>query len=97
MSLLQGTRCTPRDTKLPPYRISLAEMSPELADEFDAFRRFLTVRRMGSSAAPIKEVTAIKYEDMIRGLLGWMHHELKVGVVRPPTTHPAMITPPPRY
>ena len=88
VSLSRGTRCTPRDTKLPKYRISIAQMSPELADEFHAFRRFLTVRRLGSSAAPIKDVTAAKYDDMIRGLLGWMHHELKAGVIRQPDHSP---------
>jgi hypothetical protein len=36
------------------------------------FRRFLTTRRLGSHEAPIKEVTARKYEDHVRGLLGWM-------------------------
>lgn len=57
------------------YRLSEDEMSDALRSEFKAFRRFLTVRRLGSIEAPIKEVTARKYEDQIRGLLGWMRSE----------------------
>jgi hypothetical protein len=40
------TRCTLRDSKLPNYRLSRDKAPQELLDEFDAFRRFLTVRRL---------------------------------------------------
>ena len=35
-------------------------------DELDALRRFLTVRRLGAVDEPIKEVTAMKYEEHLR-------------------------------
>ena len=54
------------------YRLRDSELSDELRAEFVKFRRFLTTRRLGSHEAPIKEVTARKYEDHVRGLLGWM-------------------------
>ena len=54
------------------YRLKHSELCDELRAEFSRFRRFLTTRRLGSHEAPIKEVTARKYEDQIRGLLGWM-------------------------
>ena len=54
------------------YRVRDSEISESLKLEFIKFRRFLTARRLGSREAPIKEVTAKKYEDQIRGLLGWM-------------------------
>ena len=54
------------------YRLPLDECPDALLDEFSRFRRFLTARRLGSSEAPIRDVTAKKYEDHIRGLLGWM-------------------------
>ena len=54
------------------YRLRLDECPDALLDEFSRFRRFLTARRLGSSEAPIRDVTAKKYEDHIRGLLGWM-------------------------
>ena len=73
-----GNAADVRVTRRPPrarmvdYRIPLSECPPELLDEFARFRRFLTARRLGASAPPVKEVTAKKYEDQIRGLLGWM-------------------------
>ena len=54
------------------YRLRESELSDELRAELVRFRRFLTTRRLGSHEAPIKEVTARKYEDHVRGLLGWM-------------------------
>ena len=54
------------------YRLKTSELCDELRAELVRFRRFLTTRRLGSTEAPIKEVTARKYEDQIRGLLGWM-------------------------
>ena len=73
-----GTRVTrrlssPRKAReVGAYRLKPSELSDSLRAEFAKFRRFLTTRRLGSHEAPIKEVTARKYEDQIRGLLGWM-------------------------
>jgi hypothetical protein len=73
-----GTRVTrrlssPRKAReVGAYRLKTSELSDSLRAEFAKFRRFLTTRRLGSHEAPIKEVTARKYEDQIRGLLGWM-------------------------
>ena len=54
------------------YRTHLRSVLRNSSDEFARFRRFLTTRRLGAAAPPVKEVTAKKYEDQIRGLLGWM-------------------------
>ena len=62
----------PARARMVDYRIPISECPPELLDEFARFRRFLTTRRLGAAAPPVKEVTAKKYEDQIRGLLGWM-------------------------
>ena len=74
-----GTRVTRRmssprqkSREVGAYRLKTSELSDSLRAEFARFRRFLTTRRLGSHEAPIKEVTARKYEDQIRGLLGWM-------------------------
>ena len=57
------------------YRLGADEMCDSLKAEFVKFRRFLTTRRLGSHEAPVREVTAKKYEDQLRGLLGWMRLE----------------------
>ena len=59
------------------YRLRRDEMPASLIDELDALRRFLTVRRLGAVDEPIKEVTAMKYEEHLRGLLGWMRSHVK--------------------
>lgn len=62
-------------TKPERYAISLAEMSPALQAEFAAFHRFCTVRFFGAQSEPIAEVTAAKYADHLRGMLGYVHRE----------------------
>lgn len=59
------------------YALSEAEvqLSASLAAELDAFHRFCTVRFFGAQAEPISEVTAAKYADHLRGILGWLHRE----------------------
>ena len=74
-----NTRATrrPDKTSMTDYRLRRDEMPASLIDELDALRRFLTVRRLGAVDEPIKEVTAMKYEDHLRGLLGWMRSHVK--------------------
>ena len=64
----------PARARMVDYRIPISECPPELLDEFARFRRFPhdAGRHSGAAAPPVKEVTAKKYEDQIRGLLGWM-------------------------
>lgn len=50
-------------------------MSPALAAEFKDFHRFHTTRFFGQQGEPIAPVTAAKYADHLRGLLGYMHAE----------------------
>ena len=66
-----ATRVTRRPV-LPSYRIPLSECGEELQKEFKALKRFLTVRRLGPQEGIIAAVTAKKYEDVLRGALGWM-------------------------
>ena len=74
-----NTRATrrPEKTSMADYRLRRDEMPASLIDELDALRRFLTVRRLGAVDEPIKEVTAMKYEEHLRGLLG--HPLLRMG------------------
>ena len=67
----ETTRVTRRPV-LPNYRIPLDECGDELKREFKELRRFLTVRRLGPQEATIANVTAVKYEDVLRGALGWL-------------------------
>ncbi|KAI3437936.1 hypothetical protein D9Q98_000380 [Chlorella vulgaris] len=60
------------------YALSAAEISPALQAEFDAFHRFCTVRHFGAQAEPIAAVTAAKYADHMRAMLGYMHRHLGV-------------------
>lgn len=48
-------------------------MPAALREELAAFHRFMTVRFFGAQQEPIAPVTARKYEDHLRGLLGWLH------------------------
>ena len=65
-------RVTQRPSGLPNYRLPLDACGAELKKQFKAFRKFLTVRRLGPQESPIANVTASKYEDIMRGALGWM-------------------------
>lgn len=55
------------------YALSPGELTPALAEEVAALRRFGTVRFFGAQEDPIAEVTAAKYADHLRGALGWLH------------------------
>ncbi|PRW56953.1 saccharopine dehydrogenase isoform B [Chlorella sorokiniana] len=63
-------RTTPRK-----YALSESELTPALQAEMEALHRFLTVRFFGAQQDPISDVTARKYADHIRGMLGWLHRE----------------------
>lgn len=65
------TRVTRRPV-LPNYRIPLDECGDRLKKEFKELRRFLTVRRLGPQEGTIAVVTSKKYEDVLRGALGWL-------------------------
>ena len=56
-----------------PYALSEAEMSPALRAELEALTAFATQRFFGAQAEPIAPVTAAKYCDHLRGMLGWTH------------------------
>jgi len=68
----ENTRVTRRPVGLPNYRLPLDECGSELKKQFKALKKFLTVRRLGPQETPIASVTANKYEDILRGALGWM-------------------------
>lgn len=50
-------------------------MGDALVAEFNDFFRFHTTRFFGQQSEPIAVVTANKYIDHLRGLLGYMHRE----------------------
>ena len=68
----ESTRVTRRPVGLPNYRLPLDECGSELKKQFKALKKFLTIRRLGPQETPIASVTADKYEDVLRGALGWM-------------------------
>ena len=53
------------------YKLAPAATPPALASELAAFIRFWTVRFPGQQQPPIARVTASKYEDVLRRVLGW--------------------------
>jgi hypothetical protein len=69
---IDATRVTRRPVGLPNYRLRLDDCGAELKKQFKDMRKFLTVRRLGPQEATIAVVTASKYEDVLRGVLGWM-------------------------
>lgn len=58
--------------KITKYSLSKSELSPGLVDELDKLFKFGTERFYGAQADPIAAVTAQKYGDHLRGMLGWM-------------------------
>ena len=68
----ESTRVTSRPVGLPNYRIPLEECGSDLKKQFKALRKFLTVRRLGPQECILAGVTAEKYEDVLRGALGWL-------------------------
>ena len=59
--------------KVIKYSIGKEEMPEKLKTEFADLHRFGTARFFGAQADPIAEVTAYKYADHLRGMLGWLH------------------------
>jgi hypothetical protein len=55
------------------YALKLTEMTESLQKELEALHIFGTKRFFGAQADPIADVTALKYQDHLRGMLGWMH------------------------
>ena len=68
----ESTRVTSRPVGLPNYRIPLEKCGSDLKKQFKALRKFLTVRRLGPQECILAGVTAEKYEDVLRGALGWL-------------------------
>ena len=64
-------------TKAKKYALTFSEMHPELHQDFDNFFKFSTTRFFGQQSDPIAYVTAEKYADHIRGMLGWLHNYCK--------------------
>lgn len=55
------------------YALGKDELTESLKTEFAALHRFGTTKFFGAQADPIEEVTANKYADHLRGMLGWLH------------------------
>lgn len=58
--------------KIYKYSLSKSELSLELAKELEKLFKFGTERFYGAQADPIAAVTADKYADHLRGMLGYM-------------------------
>lgn len=65
-------KVVPRN-RITKYALSYGEMPSRLRDEFSAMHRFGTESFFGAQVEPIAEVTAFKYADHCRGMLGWLH------------------------
>lgn len=59
-------------TKITKYSLSKHELTQSLAKEFEQLFKFGTERFYGAQSEPIASVTAEKYADHIRGMLGYM-------------------------
>ena len=68
---LSVPKVVPR-SKITKYSLSKSELSPGLAREFEKLFKFGTERFYGAQAEPIAAVTAEKYADHIRGMLGYL-------------------------
>lgn len=55
------------------YALSQSELTPELKTSFDALMSYGTERFYGAQVEPIKKVTAEKYADHLRAMLGYLH------------------------
>lgn len=66
-----AVRVTSR-TRLQPYALKASELPGQVQAELEAFFRWCTVRFFGAQADPIQPVTARKYIDHMRGMLGWL-------------------------
>jgi hypothetical protein len=68
---LSSVRVTKRK-RLPPYALRDAEVPETLRLELEKMRRDVTTRRVGGGRAPVRETTASNYEEVARGLMGWL-------------------------
>jgi len=68
---LSGVRVTKRK-RLPPYALRDAEVPESLRKELEEMRRDVTTRRVGGGRAPVRGTTAANYEEVARGLMGWL-------------------------
>ena len=57
--------------KIDKYALNKEQLTPDLRAELDRLFKFGTERFYGAQADPIAAVTAAKYEDHIRGMLGY--------------------------
>jgi len=60
-------------SKITKYALSKAELTDTLTESFNQLRRFGTERFYGAQSEPIAMVTAEKYADHLRAMLGWVH------------------------
>lgn len=58
--------------KITKYSLSKKELTPVLQQQFEQLFKFGTERFYGAQAEPIAAVTAEKYADHIRGMLGYL-------------------------
>jgi hypothetical protein len=58
--------------KITKYSLSKNELTPGLVQEFEQLFKFGTERFYGAQAEPIAAVTAEKYADHVRGMLGYL-------------------------
>ena len=68
---LSSVRVTKRK-RLPPYALRDAEVPETLRLELEKMRRDVTTRRVGGGRAPVRDTTASNYEEVARGLMGWL-------------------------
>ena len=68
---LSSVRVTKRK-RLPPYALRDAEVPATLRSELEKMRRDVTTRRVGGGRAPVRMATAANYEEVARGLMGWL-------------------------
>ena len=68
---LSSVRVTKRK-RLPPYALRDAEVPATLRSELEKMRRDVTTRRVGGGRAPVRRTTAANYEEVARGLMGWL-------------------------
>jgi len=73
--ICDGVRVTQRNSQLENYRLSFSQLPDSLQKELIKLRVFLTRRRLGPQESPIATVTANKYEEHLRGILGWLVKE----------------------
>lgn len=61
-----------RRKRLPPYALIACEVPSSLKLELEKMQRDVTTRRVGGGRAPVRLQTAENYEQVARGLMGWL-------------------------